>query len=474
MWNDILVLLKQELLLIVIIFVLLFVKVSDAEWSNPTLLNLVNGLLLINFIAGFFMHAEGVVFSGMFHTNHLINLEKNILNGGTLLISMLAGSWLKQHKHVLEFFILLLSTLVGMFFMISSGNLLLFYLGLELSTIPLAAIANFDLEKRQSSEAALKFIISSAFSSGLLLLGISLVYGTTGTLGFEGISQHLNGSPLQLFAFVLLLSGFAFKISVVPFHLWTADVYEGSPVAVTAYLSVISKGAIFFVFVPVLYTVFRPLASEWYRIISLLAVLTMLVGNLFAVRQDKLKRLLAFSSIAQVGFILVGISGSSRGGSAAVVYFIPIYIFSNLGAFGVVSLISALTGKESIEDYRGLYATNPFLSWVMAISLFSLAGIPPTAGFFGKFFLLMAGAEKGNYLLIIIASLNMVISLYYYLRVIKAIFMDANPYPIGKLKVPLPAVIALAVCVAGIILTGLIGGVYDTIYSLSIGLGHGH
>jgi len=228
MWNDILVLLKQELLLIVIIFVLLFVKVSAAEWSNATLLNLVNGLLLINFIAGFFMHAEGVVFSGMFHTDNLINLEKNILNGGTLLISMLAGSWLKQHKHVLEFYLLLLSTLVGMFFMISSGNLLLFYLGLELSTIPLAAIANFDLEKRQSSEAALKFIISSAFSSGLLLLGISLVYGTTGTLGFEGISRHLEGSPLQLFAFVLLLSGFAFKISVVPFHLWTADVYEGS------------------------------------------------------------------------------------------------------------------------------------------------------------------------------------------------------------------------------------------------------
>jgi len=220
MLNDILALLQQELVLIAVIFILLFIKVSPAEWPNTTILNLVNGLLLLNLVAGFFMNAEGTLFSGMFHTNKLIVLEKNILNLGTLLISMQAWSWLKSHKHVLEFYLLLLSTLVGMFFMISSGNLLLFYLGLELSTIPLAAIANFDLEKRQSSEAALKFIISSAFSSGLLLLGISLVYGTTGTLTYgsgtpfgagaigsltngtipslspDTITAHLDGSPL--------------------------------------------------------------------------------------------------------------------------------------------------------------------------------------------------------------------------------------------------------------------------------------
>jgi len=309
-------------------------------------------------------------------------------------------------------------------------------------------------------------------------LGISLVYGTTGTLTFgagvvtgsgitpDSITAHLDGSPLQLFALILLLSGFAFKISVVPFHLWTADVYEGSPVSVTAYLSVISKGAIFFVFVPVLYTVFRPLADSWYRMITLLAVLTMLTGNLFAIRQDKLKRLLAFSSIAQVGFLLVGISGSSRAGAASVVYFILIYIFSNLGAFGVISFISAQTGKENIGDYKGLYTTNPLLSWVMALSLFSLAGIPPTAGFFGKFFLLMAGAGKGNYWLIGIAALNMVISLYYYLRVIRAIFMDGNDRPVEKLAIPLLPKIALILCGAGILVTGLAGGVYEYIYSL--------
>jgi NADH-quinone oxidoreductase subunit N len=300
------------------------------------------------------------------------------------------------------------------------------------------------------------------------LFGISLVYGTTGSLDFAILLKHLDGSPLQLFAFILLLSGFAFKLSIVPFHLWTADVSEGSPVTVAAYLSVISKGAVFFAFIPVLYTVFRSISGEWYRLITLLAVLTMLIGNLFAIRQNNLKRLLAFSSIAQMGFILVGISGSSRAGSASAVYFVLIYIFSNLGAFGVVSFISARTGKEDISDYKGLYATNPWLSWGMAISLFSLAGIPPTAGFFGKFFLLMAGAGKGNYGLITIAALNMVIALYYYLRVIRAIFMDVNERPIERLKPPLLPNIAIFICLAGILLTGLVGWVYDYIYSLSI------
>jgi len=481
MWVGILLSLRQELMVMVIVFLLLFVKVGATEYKTGVVLNWVNVLLVVNFVLGFFPLSDATLFNGMFHTNRLIVLEKNMLNLGTLLISLQAYDWLKDHRHVPEFYMLLLGTLTGFFFMISAGNLLMFYLGLELSTIPLAALSSFDLEKRQSSEAAMKFILSAAFSSALLLLGISLLYGATGTLDFGTIAQRLDGSAFQLFAFILILSGVGFKISAVPFHLWTADVYEGSPVAVTAYLSVISKGAMFFVLIQVLYTVFKPLAGNWYRILVLLSVLTMLVGNLFALRQDKLKRLLAFSSIAQSGFILVGMAGSSRMGEASVIYFVLVYIFSNLGAFGVVSLISAQTGREGIDDYRGLYATNPLLSWVMAISLFSLAGIPPTAGFFGKFFLVMAGAGKGNYVFIGIAALNMVISLYYYLRVVKAIFMDsqATPVgslgavdsvgPIGKLKISLLPGIAFAICLAGILLTGMAGGVYDYIYSLSKG-----
>ena len=462
--------LRQELTVTIILFILLVLKIGASEFNTRVMLNLVNLLLLANLLIGFIPSPDATLFSGMFHTSRLIALEKNILNLGTLLISLLAYDWLKGHRHVAEFYMLLLATLAGFFFMISAGNLLMFYLGLELSSIPLAALASFDLEKRQSSEGAMKFILSAAFSSALLLFGISLLYGATGTLGFDTIPQRLDGSAFQLFAFILILSGFAFKIAAVPFHFWTADVYEGSPVTVTAYLSVISKGAVFFIFIQVLYTVFKPMAINWYRILVVLAVLSMTIGNLFALRQDRIKRLLAFSSIAQSGFILAGIIGSSRTGAASVTYFIIIYIFSNLGAFGVVSLISAQTGKETISDYRGLYANNPALSWIMAISLFSLAGIPPTAGFFGKFFLLMAGAGKGNYLFIGIAALNMVISLYYYLRVVKAIFMEKQEQPIGKLTIPLLPKFAFIICVAGMIMTGLVGGLYDYIYSLSISL----
>ena len=466
MLNEFLILMKQELMITIIIFILLFLKLGNKEIKNETLINFVNVLLLINLISGFFMQQNGAMFGDMFRTNELLSFEKNLLNLGTLIISLQSYNWLKDHKHVPEFYMLMLSTLLGMFFMISSNNLLMFYLALELSTIPLAALANFDLERRRSSEAAFKMIISSAFSSGLLLFGISMLYGATGTLSFAELPEILNGSPLQIFSFILLIAGFGFKISAVPFHLWTADVYEGSPVAVTSYLSVISKGAILFVLVSVLYNVFKPMNESWYNILFLISVLTMIIGNLFALRQQNMKRFLAFSSIAQVGFILIGISGQSVAGTASVIFFVLIYIFSNLAAFGVINLVSAVTGKENADDYKGFYKTNPGLSWVLAIGLFSLGGIPPTAGFFGKFFLLLAGAGKGNYLLIGIAALNMVISLYYYLRVIKAMFMDANDTPIETVKAGWSSKIAMVICISGIIITGLASGAYQYIYSL--------
>lgn len=466
MVTDFLILMKQELAITFIIFVLLFIKLGKEETKNETLINFTNILLTLNLISGFFFQQTGALFGDMFRATELFTFEKNLLNLGTLIISLQSYNWLKDHKHVPEFYILLLSTLLGMFFMISSNNLLMFYLALELSTIPLAALANFDLEKRRSSEAAFKMIISSAFSSGLLLFGISMLYGSTGTLSFAELPSQLNGNPLQIFSFVLLIAGFGFKISAVPFHLWTADVYEGSPVSVTSYLSVISKGAILFVLVSVLYNAFAPLNESWYNMLFLISVLSMIIGNLFALRQQNMKRFLAFSSIAQVGFILIGITGYSPEGSASVIFFVLIYIFSNLAAFGVINLVSAATGRETINDYKGFYKTNKGLSWVLAIALFSLGGIPPTAGFFGKFFLLLAGAARENYLLITIAALNMVISLFYYLRVIKAMFMDANDDPIEIVKAGWSPRLAMIICVGGIIIAGLASGAYDYIYSL--------
>ncbi len=380
MLNDFLYLMKSELMITLIIFILLFCKLSDKTWKNEAMLGFINILLLINLASGFFYIPTGSLFGDMFRTNELLTLEKNFLNLGTLIISLQSYHWLKNHKQVPE--------------------------------------------------------------------------------------THINGNSLQIFSFILLLAGFGFKISAVPFHLWTADVYEGSPVAVTSYLSVVSKGAILFVMVSVFYNVFSSIANSWYNMIFLISVVTMIIGNLFALRQRNMKRFLAFSSIAQIGFILVGLSSQSVAGSSSVIYFILIYIFSNLGAFGVISLVSAISGKENMDDYKGFYRTNPLLSWVLAISLFSLAGVPPMAGFFGKFFLLFAGAGKGNYLLIVIAALNMVVSLYYYLKVIKTMFMDSNENPIEKIHSNWQPKIAMAICIGGILITGLASGAYNYIYSL--------
>ncbi len=454
--------LKQELLVTGIIFILLLLKISKSL-KNETLLPLIQVMLLANCVAGFFWNVDGSIFGTMYSTSPMIALEKNILNIGVYLISLLFSDWFKKTIHLPEFFILLLSALLGMFFLISSGNFLMFYLSLELATIPVAAMANFDIDKKISSEAAMKMILSSAFSSGILLFGISIIYGVTGTVSFAEITTALNGSTIQILAFVFLVTAFAFKLSIVPFHLWTADVYEGAPVPTTAFLSVISKGAVAFAFITALFKVFQPLEAVWYNMLMVLAIITMITGNIFALRQQNFKRFLAFSSIAQVGFILVGISSNSAAGASSVIYFILIYIFSNLAAFGVAGIISAATGKEKIDDYKGLYKTNPLLSWVLALALFSLAGVPPTAGFFGKLFLLTSGATRGSYAFIIVAALNMIISLYYYLRVVRAMFMDKNDTPIEKLPVNAYAKFGLLFCGAGIVLTGLLSWIYEYI-----------
>ena len=464
--NEFFTLMKSEMLVTLVIFILLFIKIGRGI-SNERLLPTIQFLLLGNFIAGFFLNENGSLFDGMFYTNGLIVLQKNILSLGVYLISLLFADWFKKSEHMPEFFMLMLSALLGMFFMISSGNLLIFFLSLEMATIPVAAMANFDLEKKLSSEAAMKMILSSAFSSGILLFGISLLYGITGTISFAAMPALLDGSPLMIMAFVFLFTAFAFKLSIVPFHLWTADVYEGAPFAVTSFLSVISKGSVAFIFMATLYKVFEPMQDVWYNMIMVLSITTMIIGNLFALRQQNIKRFLAFSSIAQVGFILVGMSANSPVGTASVVYFILIYTFSNLAAFGVGAAIAAQTGKEKIDDYKGLYQTNSFLSWVLALALFSLAGIPPTAGFFGKLFLITAGASKGNYMFITIAALNMIISLFYYLKIMRAMFMDKNEQPIEKINIQASTKFALIICAGGIVLLGLLSWVYEYIVAVS-------
>jgi NADH-quinone oxidoreductase subunit N len=277
---------------------------------------------------------------------------------------------------------------------------------------------------------------------------------------------------MQVLAFIFFFTGMAFKLSLVPFHLWTADVYEGAPINVTSYLSVISKGAAAFILIILMFTVFNKLAATYNHILYLIAVLTMTVGNLFAIRQKNMKRFLAFSSIAQAGFILLGIMGGNNLGMTSVIYFVLVYIFSNLGAFGVVSAIQTVTGKESMDDYDGIYATNPKLSLLMMLALFSLAGIPPMAGFFGKFFLFASAASAGYYWLVFIAVLNATISLYYYLLVVKAMFINKNEAPLEYFKSDLATRTGLVLSALGIFFLGFWSQIYEIINSLSFGLIH--
>jgi len=430
-------------------------------------------LFFIITIIGFLPSSSGSLFGGMYEVSDARLMMKNILNTGSLLVLIQSVTWLNKEENsekISEYYILLISTLIGMDFMISAGNFLMFYLGLELATIPVAALAAFERYNNKSAEAGIKLILLSSLSSGVLLFGLSMIYGTTGTLYFTEIAKLFGSDNLQILGFIFFFAGMSFKISIVPFHLWTADVYEGAPVNITSYLSVISKGAALFIFIILLFTVFPVIISTWQKLIYVSAVLTMTVGNLFAVRQQNLKRFLAFSSISQAGYILLGLIGGNQLGMASVIYYILVYIFSNLAVFGVVAAISNSSGKESIDEYNGLYKTNPGLSLVMLLGLFSLAGIPPFAGFFGKFFLFTAAAQKGFYILVLIAVLNTIISLYYYLLVVKAMFINKGETPVEKFRSDFSTRLALGICVAGIVITGFAGIIFEVIKNMSFGV----
>ena len=457
---------RSELSLLVVVLILLVGEIFSAKSKQAAVINLATGLFLLHTVLGFLPAPEGRLFGGMYQHTMLTELMKSVLNIGVLILIMQSGGWLRKPENkgrVSEFFLLILSTLMGMYFMISAGDFLMLFLGLELATIPLAALVAYNLKEMKSMEAGAKFILLAALSSGIMLFGISLIYGTSGSVYYDEVIGTMELNTMQVVALVFFLSGLAFKISLVPFHFWTADVYEGAPTNVAAYLSVISKGASAFVMITLLFSVFKTMFAAWEVLLYAMAVLTITVGNLFALRQQNMQRFLAFSSIAQAGFLLLGIISGTHYGMTTVIYFVLVYVFSNLGAFGVAAIVYNASGKVNIDDYRGFYQTNPRLSLVMLLSLFSLAGIPPVAGFFGKFFLFAAAAEKGYYWLVIIALLNTIISLYYYLRVVKAMFLDRSDEPIALINSDILTRVSIAVSVAGIIAAGVFSQVFDWI-----------
>ncbi len=469
-----LMIMRNELSLTVILLILLLAEIFSSRTKERHHINdLAAFLFLLHTFLGFIRPNYGELFGGMYVADELTAMMKTVLNVGVFIVILQAGEWLKKPENknrISEYYMLMFSTLIGMYFMISAGHFLMLYIGLELATIPMAALAAYDLYKMKSTEAGIKLILLAAVASGLLLFGLSLIYGSTGSMYYTEIGPLMSMNSLQVLALAFLIGGLGFKISLVPFHLWTADTYEGAPTNVAAYLSVVSKGASVFVLTILLFTVFKNMFPAWEIIIYILIILTMTVGNLFAIRQQNLQRFLAFSSVAQAGFILLGILAGTTYGMASVLYFVWIYAFSNLGAFAVVSIVKNMTGKVNIRDYDGFYDTNPKMSLVMLLSLFSLAGIPPVAGFFGKFFLFTAAAEQGYYILVLIAVINTIVSLYYYLLVVKAMFINKSENPIPDLKGDMLARVAMGLSALGIIAIGFFGGIFDWIMTFSFGM----
>ena len=464
-------------LALVIMFVADFI-LHKKESKSKSLFSLMVALMVISLCGTFCTvgsHSEPVsAFGGLYIATPAVNVMKSILVFGSLIVVLMAQPWVEKTQRLAgEFYMLLISTLLGMFVMMSSGNFLLFFLGLETASVPLACMVAFDKWKQNSAEGAAKYILVATFSSGVMLYGISFLYAATGTLYFDDVAATISASPLTIMGLVFFFSGLGFKISLVPFHFWTADTYEGAPTPVTGYLSVISKGAAAITLCIILMKVFQPLVYYWEYMLYIVIVLSITVANLFAIRQSELKRFMAFSSISQAGYIMLAVVGNSQLGIASLTYYVLVYIVANMAVFTVINVVEhraqpMANGQSltAISAYNGFYQTNPKLSFLMTLALFSLAGIPPFAGMFSKFFVFMAAAEQGSaaaYFVVFVALVNTVISLYYYLLIVKAMYITKTDTPLPTFKSDANTKLAMAICTVGVALFGICSCIYEWI-----------
>ena len=462
-------------LMLIAIFVVVFIM-HRSEKKLDVLFSVTAALLVVLPVRIAFLSEPAEAFGGLYVASQAVNVMKVILAVGTLIVVIMAQPWLKTAEKLAgEFYMLILSTLLGMFVMMSSGNFLMFFLGLEMASVPMACMVAFDKWKKNSAEGAAKYILTATFSSGVMLYGISFVYAATGTLYFDDVAASLSintpiyagATPLSIMGLVFFFSGLGFKISLVPFHFWTADTYQGAPTPVTGYLSVISKGAAALTLCIILMKVFQPLVMYWEYLLYIVIVLSITVANLFAIRQSELKRFMAFSSISQAGYIMLAVVGNGQLGVAALTYYVLVYIVANMAVFTVINIVEQKNGgRTDMAAYNGFYQTNPKLSFLMTLALFSLAGIPPFAGMFSKFFVFMAAAEQGSaaaYFVVFIALINTVVSLYYYLLIVKAMYITKTDSPLPTFKSDVNTKAALAICTAGIALFGIVSCIYEWI-----------
>lgn len=384
------------------------------------------GLIAILIISFFYGNNPQTLFGGVYIIDSFSTFFKQLFLIATILTVFLS----RDHQTFKqgEFYALIVSALLGMMIMASSGELITLYIGLELMTISFCVLIAYQWDDK-SKEASVKYIIFSAMSSAILLYGLSLMYGLTQTTIIKEISEVLSTGhivPLEILGMIFLIAGFAFKIAIVPFHMWTPDIYEGAPTSITAFLAVASKAAGIAALLRLFMHGLPSMSSYWIELIVVLAVLTLVLGNLVAIPQTNIKRMLAYSSIAQAGFLLLGIIAYSSLGVAAILFYCLLYVFANIGAFGVAIAFSKATNSNEIKDYAALSQRSPFLAAVMLISLLSLAGIPPLAGFIGKFYLFLAIIEKGWIWLALLSIGMSVVSVYYYLKVVKVMYFGGG------------------------------------------------
>lgn len=449
------------------------------SWFNPMICLLMFAHMLINLFPG----ETHTVFGGMYIATPAIGVIKTILAFGTLIVLIQSKEWLSRPDTAFkegEFYLLVIATLLGMNMMVSANHFLLFFLGLEMASVPMACLVAFDKYRHDSAEAGAKFILTATFSSGVMLYGISFIYGAVGTLYFEDIATQLTATPFTILGMVFFFSGLGFKISLVPFHFWTADSYQGAPTTVTGYLSVVSKGAAAFALCTILMKVFAPMVLYWQYMLYIVIVLSITVANLFAIRQTNLKRFMAFSSISQAGYIVLAIVGNSALSVTALSFYVLIYVVANMAVFTIISAVEEHNnGTVMMDSYNGFYQTNPKLAFLMTLALFSLGGIPPFAGMFSKFFIFMAAVQDADlstsvgawaYIVLFIALINTVISLYYYLLIVKAMYIKKSENPLPTFKSHTNTKLALAVCTAGVVLFGVCYMVFDWIHAASVAI----
>lgn len=426
--------------------------------------------MLVLVVASLHFTDHEVFFGGVYQVDAYGSFFKILFLSAGLLVMLMGGKYVERFaERSSEFYALTLLATLGMIVMACAGDLITIYIGLELMTISFYILTAYVLNDGLSAEAGLKYLILGAISSAVLLFGMSLVFAMTGTTIVQDIAAQFTAQPAMIAGIVLMIAGFAFKISAVPFHMWAPDIYQGAPTPVTAYLAVASKAAGFAALARIFMVAFPLDQFNWSLVLAILAAITIVVGNLIALAQKDVKRLLAYSSIAQAGYILAGLAAANAYGLKGVLFYAMLYVFSNTGAFAVTTAVEVETGSTDITAFNGLAKRSPFMAAVMTICMLSLAGIPPLAGFVGKFYLFSGAIESGYLWLAFIGLIMSMVSVYYYLTVSKAMYIGPAESEEG-IAIGGAARFALWACLAGTILFGVFPAPLSQMTQFAIGL----